>query len=90
MEASEVRQIKFGTTDLVIEGLKLNRVTSKITPASQVGESGRPGQHEQPSCYSFGSDLLPTNSLSSIVPNYHNFHIKQFEVWYFRPKESAH
>ena len=36
----------------------------------------------QPSCFSFGNDLMPTNSVSSIVPGHHTFRLKQLEVWY--------
>ena len=100
----DVDYIKFGTTDLVIEGSKFKYVTSMITPANQASHDNNAsrmeyaggrnfnnnnnsmsgGQNQStgvPSCFSFGNDLMPTNSVSSIVPGHHRFEINKLEVW---------
>ena len=95
MNTSQVEQIQFGTKDLVIEGPTFKYVTSMITPASQgsrqvstqnsyaklTSDRLMTGPGNKPTCFSFGNDLMPTNSVSSVVPDHHRFKLKHLEVY---------
>ena len=86
--------MQFGTSDLVLHGPQIKKVTSKIT--SHVRAEGRPPDSSLPTdniplarstnnepatCYQFGNNQMPQHNVNSIVPGCHDFVIKKLEVW---------